>query len=387
MNRAGGDVDRNSGAAGNGVADDHATYGGNVNVDDVAAQRLATLRASLPAYGAEALLVTTPANVRYLSGFSSPDDASVLVLPSSALLLTDGRYDAQAQQESVIPFKIVSDAFLAVSEHTQGLKLAIEGDNLTLQRFKQLSTRLGYEPVVTEGLFTPLRLVKNQAEIAKLREAARITDLAFDAALRMMAPGVREVEVALELERAMRLAGADGSAFEIIVASGIRGAMPHGVASQKPLAAGELVTLDFGAVVDGYHADMTRTVAIGTVGAEEKRLYEAVLAAQVAALAAVAPGKIGSELDAMARDILAENDLADRFVHSLGHGTGLVIHEGPRLSSKSDDVLAPGMTVTVEPGVYVPGFTGLRIEDLAVVTTDGHEVLSHSPKELIVLSA
>ncbi len=376
MSRAGADRERNSVATGDGVAN-----------GDVAAQRLATLRANLAAQGADALLVTTPANVRYLSDFTSPDDASVLVLPSSALLISDGRYGAQAQQESSIPFEIVGDAFLAVAEHARGLKLAVEGDDLTLQRFKQLSARLGYEPVVTEGLFTPLRLVKSPPEIALLREAARITDLAFEAALRMMAPGVLEVEVALELERAMRLAGADGSAFEIIVASGVRGAMPHGVASQKPLAAGELVTLDFGAVVGGYHADMTRTVAVGAVGAEERRLYEAVLEAQVAALAAVAPGKSGRELDAVARDILAEHDLADHFVHSLGHGTGLVIHEGPRLSNKSDDVLASGMTVTVEPGVYLPGFTGLRIEDLAVVTADGHEVLSLSSKELIVLAA
>lgn len=361
-------------------------HGASPALDAEGAQRLASLRASLAALGADALLVTTPANVRYLSGFTSPEDGSVLVLPSTALLLTDGRYGAQAEQESRIPFEIVSDALPAVTEHARGHKLAVEGDDLTLQRFQQLSERLGYEPVITEGLFTALRLVKGEAEIALLREAARITDLAFDAALGMMAPGVREVEVALELERAMRLAGAEGSAFEIIVASGLRGAMPHGVASQKQLAEGELVTLDFGAVVGGYHADMTRTVAIGALGDEEKRLYEAVLAAQVTALAAVAPGKSGRELDAVARNVLAAHDLADHFVHSLGHGTGLVIHEGPRLSSKSDDVLAPGMTVTVEPGVYLPGFTGLRIEDLAVVTVDGHEVLSRSPKELIVLA-
>lgn len=356
-------------------------------VSDEGARRLEALRSSVSGYGAEALLVTTPANVRYLSGFTSPDDAVVLVLPDSALLITDGRYGAQAEQESALPFEIVSDALATVAEHAQRLTLAVEGDHLTLKRYQQLAKQVGYDPVVTDGLFTPLRLVKSAAEIDQLREAARITDLAFEAALEMMAPGVREVEVALELERAMRLAGAEGSAFEIIVASGVRGAMPHGVASQKRLAAGELVTLDFGAVVAGYHADMTRTVAIGEPDAEQRRLYEAVLAAQVAALAAVAPGKSGRELDAVARDILAEHGLAERFVHSLGHGTGLVIHEGPRLSSKSDDLLSPGMTVTVEPGVYVPGFTGLRIEDLAVVTADGHEVLSSSPKELIVLPA
>jgi Xaa-Pro aminopeptidase len=195
-----------------------------------------------------------------------------------------------------------------------------------------------------------------------------------------MKPGVTEVEVALELERAMRLNGAEGSAFDIIVASGVRGAMPHGVASQKRLAAGELVTLDFGAVVDGYHADMTRTVAIGEVGAEERRLFDAVLEAQQAALDAVAPGRSGREVDLVAREALARLGLEAAFTHSLGHGTGLVIHEGPRLSQRSEDVLEPGMVVTVEPGVYFPGFTGLRIEDLAVVTAEGREVLSRSPK-------
>lgn len=351
-----------------------------MSAQSASADRLKRLRGALADTDAAALLVTTPANVRYLSGFSSPDDAVVLVLPEQALLLTDGRYTAQAQEESALPFEIVTGLLDAAAERANGTKLAIEGDAMNLSHYRSLSARLGYDPVVTEALFTPLRLVKSEGEIAKLREAARITDLAFEAAVAMMRPGVTEVEVALELERAMRTNGASGSAFTSIVASGVRGAMPHGVASQKRLAEGELVTLDFGAVVDGYHADMTRTVAIGEVGAEERRLFDAVLEAQEAALAAVAPGKSGRELDKVARNILTSHGLGDRFSHSLGHGTGLVIHEGPRLSSRSDDVLRPGMVVTVEPGVYIPGFTGLRIEDLAVVTEDGHEVLSRSPK-------
>jgi len=350
-----------------------------------AASRLDRLRAALAGTGAEALLVTTPANVRYLSGFSSPADAVVLVRAGDALLLTDGRYTAQAQEESALPFEIVTSLHEAVTERLAGARLGVEGDAMNLVQYRALAKKLGYDPVVTEGLFTPLRLVKSAGEIEKLREAARITDLAFEAAVAMMRPGVTEVEVALELERTMRVNGASGSAFDIIVASGVRGAMPHGVASQKKLATGELVTLDFGAVVDGYHADMTRTVAIGEVGAEERRLFDAVLEAQKAALAAVAPGKTGRELDKVARDILAGHGLAEQFSHSLGHGTGLVIHEGPRLSSRSEDLLQPGMIVTVEPGVYFPGFTGLRIEDLAVVTDSGHEVLSHSPKEFRAL--
>ena len=344
-------------------------------------ERLNRLRERLVATGADALLVTTPANVRYLSDFGTPEDAYVLVRKADAVLLTDGRYTAQAQEQSALPFEIVAGLTEAAAERAGPGKLAVEGDAMNLNQYRGLAKQLGYEPIVTEGLFTPLRLVKSADEIAKLREAARITDLAFEAAVAMMRPGVTEVEVALELERTMRLNGAAGSAFAIIVASGVRGAMPHGTASQKELAAGELVTLDFGAVVDGYHADMTRTVAIGAVGAEERRLFDAVLESQKAALAAVGPGKTGREIDKVARDILAGHGMAEQFSHSLGHGTGLVIHEGPRLSSRSEDVLQPGMVVTVEPGVYFPGFTGLRIEDLAVVTADGHEVLSHSPKE------
>ena len=156
--------------------------------------------------------------------------------------------------------------------------------------------------------------------------------------------------------------------------------MPHGVASDKVIESGDLVTIDFGAVYQGYHADMTRAVAVGEIAPELRRLFDAVLEAQQAALAAVAPGRTGRELDAIARDLLAGHDLAEAFSHSLGHGTGLEIHEGPRLSTRSDDVLAPGMSVTIEPGVYLPGFGGVRIEDLAIVTEDGHEVLSNSPK-------
>jgi len=338
------------------------------------------LRTALVRHGADALLVTTPANVRYLSHFATPEDAVVLVTPERAVLLTDGRYTAQAAEQSSIPVEIVQGLDAAAVERSHGMRLAVEGDHLTLKRFRAIADALGADPIVLDGVMNPLRVVKRPEEIDLLREAARITDIAFEAAVAMLRPGVREVEVALEMERVMRLEGADGSGFGIIVASGTRGAMPHGVASTKVIEAGELVTLDFGAVVDGYHADMTRTIAVGEVGAEERRMYDAVLEAQEAAVAAVAPGRVGRDLDAVARDILTRHGLGEYFAHSLGHGTGLHIHEDPRLSNRSDDVMVPGMIVTVEPGVYIPGFTGLRIEDLLVVTEDGHEVLSKSPK-------
>lgn len=348
-------------------------------------RRLDALRASVRAAGADALLVTSPPNVRYLTGFSSPEDGSVLVSPDGATLLTDARYEVQAEEESLVPVAIVPSQDDAALARLSGLRLAVEADAMTVSRFRALAKRLGHEPVALEGAFTELRLIKTDAEVAKLRRAAHVTDLAFEEALKFMKAGVTEVEVAMCLERAMRLHGAEGASFSTIVASGARGAMPHGLASAKALEDGDLVTLDFGAVVDGYHADMTRTVGIGQVGAEERRLFDAVLEAQVAALAAVAPGRTGSEVDQVARDVLARHGLEQYFTHSLGHGTGLVVHEEPRLSQKSDTVLRPGMIVTVEPGVYLPGFTGLRIEDLAVVTESGHEVLSHSPKGFVAL--
>ncbi len=349
--------------------------------------RVNRLRSLLPDLGVAGMLVSAPENVRYLSSFSSPDDGLVLITPDAAVLLTDGRYTAQAAEESSLPVEIAPSS-QGLRERAGELagshRIGVESEHVSLKAYADLQARFAGGCVGLDEVIAPLRLIKDAAEIEALREAARITDLAYQEALAVMRPGVTEVEVALAMERVMRINGAE-SGFDIIVASGTRGAMPHGVASQKRIAAGELVTLDFGAAYRGYHADMTRTVAIGEVGAEERRMFDAVLEAQKAAVAAVAPGKRGSEVDAVARDLLARHGLAEGFVHSLGHGTGLRIHEGPRLSAKSTDVLAAGMIVTIEPGVYFPGFTGLRIEDLLLVTEDGHEVLSHSPKEFVSL--
>ena len=341
---------------------------------------LQDVRDKLAGIGANALLVTAPANVRYLSDFTSPEDGVVVITGERAALLTDGRYTAQAAEESRIEVVITPNWEERLAEMVGDLRLAVESEHLSLHRFRRIAERLGTEPMATDAFLASFRLIKSAQEIAMLREAARITDEAFENVMPMLRPGVREVEIALELERHMRLAGSGGPGFHIIVASGVRSAMPHGVASTKAIEAGDLVTLDFGAVYGGYHADMTRAVAVGEIDPELRRLFDAVLEAQEAALAAVAPGRSGRELDAVARDLLAEHDLADAFAHSLGHGTGLEIHEGPRLSTRSDDLLTPGMSVTVEPGVYLPGFGGVRIEDLAIVTESGHEVLSRSPK-------
>ncbi len=341
------------------------------------------IRAKVAGVGADALLVSVPENVRYVSGFTSPDDGVVLITRERAVLVTDGRYDVQAHDEATVEVDIASGWQERVVELLDGARLAVEAEHVTLKTAQELERRLGAAPIATDGLLTPLRLVKTEGEIACLREAARITDEAFTHILGFLRAGVTEVEVALELERVMRLAGAEAAGYGIIVASGPRSAMPHGVASRRTIESGDLVTLDFGAVYRGYHADMTRAVAVGEISPRLRGLFDAVATAQLAALEAVAPGKTGRELDSIARNVLAEHGLAEAFTHSLGHGTGLHIHEGPRLSQRSDDVLAPGMSATIEPGVYLAGVGGVRIEDLVIVTDDGFELLSKSSKAFV----
>ena len=346
--------------------------------------RLTRIREAFADTGAEALLVTEPANVRYLSGFRAPEDGRVLVTYEGAVLVTDGRYTAQAGEESRLPVEIFQDSW---TEHLAaklgGRSVAFEAENVTYALFETLQGKLTGALRPTEGLVAELRLIKTLDEIELLRQAAKLTDDAFTHILDFIRAGRSEVEIALELERFMRAAGAEGAAFDIIVASGHRSAMPHGTASSKLIETGELVTLDFGAKLGGYHADMTRTVAVGDLTDAHTKLYGAVLRAQAAALSALAPGKTGKELDAVARDSLTQDGLGEYFSHSLGHGVGLEIHEGPRLSRLSENVLQPGMSVTIEPGAYIPGDAGVRIEDLAVITETGFELLSHSPKELI----
>ncbi len=352
----------------------------------MSAERLGRLRERFKEVEADALLVTRPANVRYLSGFGTPADARVFLTPEDALLVTDGRYIAQAKEESRLQADIVAASTLwlsRVKELVQGKTLAVEADHLTLEQFEML--REGAEIVPTKGWVGELRLIKTPEEQDKLRRAARIADDAFAYILSVLSPGVSEVEVALELEAFMRRMGAEGKAFDITVASGYRSSMPHGTASPKLIEGGELVTLDFGASVEGYRSDMTRTVALGEVGERARAIYAAVLEAEEAALQAVKPGADGKAIDALAREVLARHGLAEHFSHSLGHGVGLEIHENPSLSFRGSFILQPGMSATIEPGVYLPGDIGVRIEDLVLVSEGGYELLSQSPKHLIRL--
>lgn len=341
--------------------------------------------------GLDALWVSRPENVRYLSGFTSGDDAKLLVVAAGdqtgATLYTDARYTVQAGEESRFPAFIARSP--ATLEHAasgvQGLRVGFEADHLTVSELEALRAhwQAGGTPatlISTQGVVEGLRLVKTEEEVAQIRAAQAIADAAFAAVRPGIVAGVREDSVAGQLEAFMRERGA-GSAFDITVASGPRGAMPHGTASGRVIGNDELVTIDFGAKIGGYHSDMTRTVAVGNPSEELRRLYRAVLEAEEAAVQAIRPGAKCSDLDKLARDILVSHGLGEYFAHSLGHGVGLAIHEGPGLRGTSKDVLEAGMVVTAEPGVYLPGVGGVRIEDLILVTPTGHEVLSSSPKE------
>jgi Xaa-Pro aminopeptidase len=351
------------------------------------ASRTTALREVLQRAGLDALWVSRPENVRYLSGFTSPADGKLLITAAPtnqhATLYTDARYTVQAEDESRYPAFIARPP--ATLEHAAavvaGLRVGFEADHLTVSGLEELNTHWqAGELVGVRGLVEALRLVKSPEELAGIRAAQDVADAAFAAVRPSIVAGVREDQIAAQLEQFMRERGAT-SAFDITVASGPRGAMPHGTASERVIGDNELVTVDFGARVNGYHSDMTRTVAVGDPSGELRRLYRAVLEAEEAAVRAIRPGVNCGELDAVARDILTDHGLGEYFAHSLGHGVGLAVQEGPSLRKSSADVLEAGMVVTAEPGVYLPGLGGVRIEDLVLVTETGYEVLSSSPKE------
>lgn len=340
------------------------------------------LRAAMGQAGVDALWVSGPANVRAVSGFTSGQDGKVLVTAADATLYTDARYTVQAREESRVGQHIARppETYQDAAERVKGLRVGFEAEHLTVAGLDDLRAHWDGELVPTRGLVEGVRLVKSPGEVQAIRTAQDLADRVFAQVRPMIRAGVRELDVALELELGLRRAGAEVG-FDVIVASGPRGAMPHGVASQRVIEDGELVTVDFGARVNGYHSDMTRTVAVGTPPEELRRVYNAVLEAEEAAVAAVRPGARGGDLDALARGLLEGHGLGEYFAHSLGHGVGLNIHEGPSLRKGSEDVLEPGMVVTLEPGAYLPGAGGVRIEDLVLVTDTGYEVLSRTPKE------
>jgi Xaa-Pro aminopeptidase len=337
----------------------------------------------------EALLVTTPENRRYLTGFTGSWGMAVLA-SAELVLITDGRYVEQAAAEAP-GSRIVrhgADPLPAVKEVVQNLgatRIGFEKENMTVGMHQRLQTALeGVTLVPTEGLVEGVRMIKERGELDLIRQAAAMTDAVLADCLHLIRPGATEREVAIALEFEMKRRGA-GPAFEIIVVSGPRSSLPHGRPSSRAMATGDLVTVDLGVQYQGYCSDLTRTFAIGHADARQREVYAVVLAAQTAALEGLRPGMTGKEADGLARSIIEQRGYGEQFGHGLGHGVGLAIHEGPRMSLTGDAPLPEGCVVTLEPGVYLPGWGGVRIEDLVILRSDGAERLSNSPRELKIL--
>lgn len=352
---------------------------------------LQKLQTRLTESGVPALIVSDIVNVGWMTGFSG-SSGMVLVTPSDARFLTDSRYTIQAQEEiSVMPSFAFSSPMSQtdfLSEHAKEMgitQLGFESENLTYSTYEAWRAALvGIELIPKRGLVSPLRMVKSADEIAKIRHACGISDACFDHVKRLIQPGVTENDIAIEIDFFMRRQGA-GVAFETIVVGGNRSARPHGRASEKKLEPRDFVTMDFGARYQGYHSDMTRTIVVGEATDRHREVYGQVLKAQLAAIEAMRPGVPARDVDARARQVLDEIGLAQYFGHGLGHGLGRLVHDAGRLASSSDDVLEPGQVWTVEPGVYIEGFGGVRIEDDVVVTADGVDILNRTPKDLLIL--
>jgi Xaa-Pro aminopeptidase len=341
----------------------------------------------------DALVVTDLVNVRWLTDFTGTNGAAVVGTDGTRRFITDFRYLAQAaeQLDDTWAREISTDLLEGVVAQLPGegpLRVGFDDAHLSVRDHAKLArlVRDGIELVPAGGLVEELRAVKEPEELDRIRAAARLADAALTEVLGRGLRGRTEREVALDIEFTMRRMGAEGASFPPIVAAGAHGALPHANPRDVEIPAGTLCVVDWGAQLDGYASDCTRTFATGgEIDPRDREVYDLVLRAQEAALAAVRPGPAGREVDAVAREIIEAAGHGEHFGHGLGHGVGLEVHEGPRLSKQGEDTLRPGMVVTVEPGVYVPSAVGVRIEDLVAVTDGGGEVLSSLPKELQVV--
>jgi Xaa-Pro aminopeptidase len=339
--------------------------------------------------GIDALLVTRLGNIRYLTGFTG-SAARLLVLPDELVFVTDGRYRDQAADQLAaagVDARIEvhgTEQQRLLTEAAKGVaRLGLEADDVSWAAQRRYAGE-GFpdaELVATEGLVEGLRLVKDAGEVARIEAAARIADEALAAVRPLLADGITEKDFALELNFTMLRLGADDISFETIVGSGPNGAKPHARPTTRRIGEGDLVVLDFGALLDGYHSDMSRTVMVGEPSPTQRRMLDVVATSQQAGVDAVAPGIGGVDVDKVCRDVIADAGWADSFIHGTGHGVGLDIHEEPRVSTASTATLAVGHVVTVEPGVYLPEHGGVRIEDTLVVTAAGNRRLTNAPKD------
>ncbi len=365
------------------------------NTPNKHSRRLAHLR-RLMRQDHDALLLLNPQNVRYYSGFAG-GESWLLVTADRLFLLSDGRFIAQAAAEAPLAEFLCRDTrhdvfdLLLTACHRCGLqRLGFEGRSLCYQDWHTMSQRLQQNaPHITTDdcgdLADRPRLIKDAEEITCLRECGRIADRALEAILPLLCPQTTEQEIAWRLEAAMREYGGEGVSFPTIVASGENSSKPHAIPSDRQLRHGDLVTIDFGCLYHGYCGDCTRTFAIGQPSAEQLTAYNLVLDAQTRAISAIKPGMTTGQADSIARDVISAAGMGEYFSHSLGHGVGLEIHEAPAVRPNDDFILSPGNIITIEPGVYIPGRFGLRIEDSCLITPDGLETLTHFTKELLIL--
>jgi Xaa-Pro aminopeptidase len=347
------------------------------------AGRAAALRDALVDHAA-AIVLTDPTNIAWLCGFDG-SNAIVVVDADSMHLCTDGRYATQAPAQAAahgadLAVVVEPDAVGAAAALLVTGPVALEADHITWAVQRRLAEAVDVELIATNGLVAGLRARKDPDELDRIRRAATITDAALADVIALAGTGCTERALASALDDAIRRHGGSGPAYETIVASGPNAALPHARPTERIIEPGDLVIIDVGCLYRGYRSDMTRTFVVGEPDDRQRHLLEAVLAAQRAGIAAVGPGVSARSIDSVCRSELATVDLADHFIHGTGHGVGLDIHERPAVNSRTDDVLEVGMVVTVEPGVYLPGTGGVRWEDLLVVTPDGAEVLTSSPK-------
>lgn len=336
----------------------------------------------------DSLLIDSDVNRFYLTGFTG-SAGRVLFTPQKEYFITDFRYTEQAGQQTE-GFEIVElnkDVIESINDILQKdgtKKLGFEAKTVNYYQYGKYEEKFkGIELVSTEDLIKNIRMTKDKHEIEMIKKAIEITDKAYDHILDYIEPGMTEKEIALELEIYQKKLGGSKNAFDFIVASGERSSMPHGVASDKQVKENELITLDFGTFYNGYCSDMTRTFVLGKASDKQKEIYNTVLKAQLAVIDQIKAGMTGVEADKIARDIITEAGYGDNFGHGLGHGIGVEVHEGPTASYKSEDTIIENSVVTDEPGIYIKGWGGVRIEDDLLITKDGCEVLNSSPKELI----
>lgn len=353
-------------------------------------QRRQALASRLGDLKIDVLMISSPANLRYLSGYTG-SNGLLLISPQEAHFFTDPRYGLEATE--TVPARVhvakgpLITAAAALAKRKKWKKIGFESEVLPFSAYAKLKEGLplGFSLVPIGRVVEEQRMIKSPEEIEKIRRSVDANSEAFSRTLRRVKPGTRESEIAAELEFQMRALGAEKPAFDTIVAVGDRSALPHSVPTGRRLGENELLLIDMGASLEGYSSDMTRMAYAGTPSRRIRELYRAVLEAQLAALDAVRPGAISNKVDAAARNVLKKHKLDREFVHSTGHGLGLEIHEPPRIGRKDKTRLQPGMAITIEPGAYIAGLGGVRIEDTVVVTQSGCEILTRTPKELITL--